>query len=62
MIFIKHRVNKIRDLKKLNKEYGVEIDIRSNGKNLYLHHDPYKKVRALLNGSDIIIIMLLFLT
>ena len=43
MIFIKHRVNKIRDLKKLNKEYGVEIDIRSNGKNLYLHHDPYKK-------------------
>ena len=41
MILIKHRVNKINDLKKLDKTYGVEIDIRSKGKKLYLHHDPY---------------------
>jgi len=41
MILIKHRVNKINDLKKLDKAYGVEIDIRSKGKKLYLHHDPY---------------------
>ena len=41
MILIKHRVNKIKDLKKLDKAYGVEIDIRSKGKKLYLHHDPY---------------------
>ena len=32
MILIKHRVNKIKDLKKLDKEFGVEIDIRSKGK------------------------------
>ncbi len=43
MILIKHRVNKINDLKKLDKAYGVEIDIRSKGKKLYLHHDPYVK-------------------
>ncbi len=43
MILIKHRVNKIKDLKKLDKAYGVEIDIRSKGKKLYLHHDPYVK-------------------
>ena len=41
MILIKHRVNKINDLNKLDKAYGVEIDIRSKGKKLYLHHDPY---------------------
>lgn len=41
MILIKHRVNKIKDLKKLDRVYGVEIDIRSKGKKLYLHHDPY---------------------
>ena len=33
MILIKHRANKIKDLKKLNKNYGVEIDIRSKGKS-----------------------------
>ena len=43
MILIKHRANKIKDLKKLNKNYGVEIDIRSKGKKLYLHHDPFVK-------------------
>ena len=43
MILIKHRVNKIKDLKKLDRVYGVEIDIRSKGKKLYLHHDPYVK-------------------
>ena len=43
MILIKHRVNKIKDLKKLDREFGVEIDIRSKGKRIYLHHDPFKK-------------------
>ena len=43
MILIKHRANRIKDLKKLNKDYGVEIDIRSKGKKLYLHHDPFVK-------------------
>ena len=43
MIIIKHRVNKLNDLKKLNNNYGVEIDLRSKNKSIYLHHDPFVK-------------------
>ena len=43
MIFIKHRVNSVADLKKTNAEFGVEIDLRSENKKIYLHHDPFKK-------------------
>ena len=43
MIFVKHRVNSIADLKKTNAEFGVEIDLRSENKKIYLHHDPFKK-------------------
>lgn len=49
MIIIKHRVNKINDLKKLNKNFGTEIDIRSKNKKIYLHHDPYKQGVELKN-------------
>lgn len=41
MIIIKHRINKIQDLKKLDANFGVEIDLRSSHKNIYLNHDPY---------------------
>lgn len=43
MIIIKHRVNSINELKKISPKYGVEIDLRSNNNNIYLHHDPFKK-------------------
>ena len=43
MIIIKHRVNNSKELKRLNNDYGVEIDLRSNNKQIYLHHDPYVK-------------------
>ena len=43
MIIIKHRVNTSKELKKINKDFGVEIDLRSNNKKIYLHHDPFKK-------------------
>ena len=43
MILISHRVNKIKELIKLNPKYGVEIDIRDNGKELIIVHDPFKK-------------------
>ena len=43
MIIIKHRVNKISELKKCDKDYGIEIDLRSNKFDIYLNHDPYKK-------------------
>ena len=43
MIIVKHRVNTIKDLKKTNKNFGIEIDLRSNQSDIYLHHDPFKK-------------------
>ena len=43
MIIIKHRVNTIKDLKKTDKNFGVEIDLRSNQSDVYLNHDPFKK-------------------
>ena len=43
MIIIKHRVNTIKDLKKTDKNFGIEIDLRSNQSDIYLHHDPFKK-------------------
>tara|TARA_X000001036_G_scaffold436152_1_gene478745 strand:+ start:189 stop:785 length:597 start_codon:yes stop_codon:yes gene_type:complete len=43
MIIIRHRVNTSKELKKVSKNFGVEIDLRSNNKDIYLHHDPFKK-------------------
>ena len=43
MIIVKHRVNTIKDLKKTDKNFGIEIDLRSNQSDIYLHHDPFKK-------------------
>ena len=43
MIFIKHRVNTANDLQKTSAKYGVEIDLRSNKKEIYLSHDPFVK-------------------
>ncbi len=41
MKIIIHRCNTSKDLKLVNLAYGVEIDIRSYGGKLILHHDPY---------------------
>ena len=43
MIIVKHRVNTSKELKKININFGVEVDLRSKNKNIYLHHDPFKK-------------------
>ena len=43
MILINHRANSIKDLKKTNVNFGVEIDLRSDKKKIYLHHDPYQR-------------------
>ena len=42
MILISHRRNLIKELKSTPREYGVEIDIRTRGNDLILHHDPYE--------------------
>ena len=40
---ILHRINTIDLLEKTSSNFGVEIDIRSNGKSLILHHDPFEQ-------------------
>ena len=42
MLKISHRVNTIESLKKIPSDMGVEIDIRSNGEDLILHHEPFE--------------------
>ncbi len=41
MEIIAHRINTINELKNLNSKLGVEVDIRSNDKNLIIGHDPF---------------------
>lgn len=41
MQFVAHRINTIEELKKVPREYGVEIDVRSIGQELVLSHDPF---------------------
>lgn len=41
MKIIRHRVNTSEDLRKIPKQYGVEIDLRwSHDAGIYLSHDP----------------------
>jgi hypothetical protein len=42
MEFIAHRINTLIELKKIPKEYGVELDLRDYGKRIILQHDPFK--------------------
>tara|TARA_B100000029_G_scaffold510259_1_gene601318 strand:+ start:1232 stop:1813 length:582 start_codon:yes stop_codon:yes gene_type:complete len=42
MEIIVHRINNLDELKKIPKNYGTEIDIRSNGSSLILNHEPFK--------------------
>lgn len=41
MKLIAHRRNTIDELKATPKKYGVEVDIRSYGDKLVIHHDPF---------------------
>ena len=43
MILIKHRVNTIKELVRINPKYGVEVDVRSDKNKLLLNHDPFNK-------------------
>ena len=38
-----HRVNTVQALNKVPKNFGVEVDIRSEGKSLIMHHDPFRE-------------------
>ena len=41
MKLISHRRNTVAELKATPKHYGVEVDIRSEGQQLIIHHDPF---------------------
>jgi len=40
MLIICHRINKIEELEKIPRKYGVEVDIRGYGNNILLNHAP----------------------
>jgi hypothetical protein len=42
MIFVSHRINTIKKLKKTPKFYGIEIDVRDYKKKIILSHDPFR--------------------
>lgn len=41
MKFISHRRNTLVQLNETPVQYGVEVDIRSHGDRLIIHHDPF---------------------
>ena len=41
MIIVNHRVNTIKDLKKIPFNHGIEIDVRYHENQLILNHDPF---------------------
>ena len=43
MKIISHRCNSVAQLRNTPTQYGVEVDIRSQGANLVMHHDPFEK-------------------
>lgn len=43
MLIVEHRKNTIEELKLVPPDHGVEIDIRSDGNKLILHHEPFSE-------------------
>jgi len=41
MKLISHRRNTVSELLATDSKYGIEVDIRSEGDRLIIHHDPY---------------------
>ena len=42
MIIIHHRINSVRDLKRVQDTNGIEVDVRYHENELILEHDPYE--------------------
>lgn len=43
VIKIVHRVNTVANLLNIPNHLGVEIDLRAEGKDIIIHHDPFQK-------------------
>ncbi len=46
MIIVRHRRNTAEELRATPPEFGIELDLRSQGDRLIVHHDPFA------NGED----------
>ena len=44
-----HRVNTVEALTKVPKNFGVEVDIRTEGNRLIMHHDPFKEGESFID-------------
>ena len=49
MEIIIHRINTIKELKKIPINFGIEIDVRSHKDKIILNHEPYKDGDLLIN-------------
>ena len=49
MEIIIHRINKVNELIKIPKRYGVEIDLRAKGSKIILNHEPFASGDSLEN-------------
>jgi hypothetical protein len=52
MLYIAHRINRLRDLRNVPLEYGVEVDLRDSGDRIVLQHDPYISSSEVEEFSD----------
>lgn len=43
MLKIAHRINTTEQLKATPPEYGVELDLRPQGKRIIIHHEPFEE-------------------
>ena len=43
MIYTFHRVNTIKDLKKIPLNFGIEVDLSTYKNNIVIKHDPFGK-------------------
>jgi hypothetical protein len=49
---IYHRCNTISKLQKVDVKYGIEVDVRSNGQHLIIHHDAFSVGELFIDWID----------
>ena len=52
MKIISHRRNTLQELQATPEAYGIEVDIRSHGDQLIIHHDPFAEGEAFETWLD----------
>ncbi|MCK5101363.1 MAG: hypothetical protein KAR17_01065 [Cyclobacteriaceae bacterium] len=49
MKIIRHRRNTIQELQETSQELGIEVDLRSYGNDLIIHHEPFDRGELFTN-------------